>query len=100
MDRAARQAVTTIRRCIRLDRVRLTVHFRARLAERALLWADLHSLFDAPSGAAPDGWDDQGRARWVVGGEAADGTRMGIVCAIGRDAEGAMTVFVTAFWED
>jgi hypothetical protein len=100
MDSVARQALVTIRRCIRTDHVRLTIHFRTRLAERAVLWADLHTLFDAPFSAEPDAWDDEGRSRWIVRGEAADGSELGVVCAIGRDADGEITVFVTAFWED
>lgn len=100
MDKHARQAVSTIRRCIAADRVRLTMHFRVRLTERGVLWADVLVLFDDPADARGDGLDDQGRARWIVRGEAADGVPMGVVCAIGRDRAGAMTVFVTAFWED
>ena len=58
------------------------------------------TLFDEPSGAQADGIDDHGRARWIVRGEAADGTMMGVVCAIGRDQAGELTVFITTFWED
>jgi len=100
MDKTARQALATLRRCIATDRIRLTQHFRTRLTERGVLWADVLSLFDEPSEAREDGVDDHGRARWIVSGEAADGTAMGVVCAIGRDRAGELTVFVTAFWED
>jgi uncharacterized DUF497 family protein len=100
MSTPARQALSTIRRCIARDRVRLTMHFRVRLTERGVLWADVLTLFDAPTDAKADGTDDHGRARWIVRGAAADGTRMGVVCAIGRDRAGELTVFVTAFWED
>jgi len=47
-----------------------------------------------------NGLDDAGRSRWIVRGKAADGAAMGLVCAIGRDDAGELTVFVTAFWED
>ncbi|MBM4108410.1 MAG: DUF4258 domain-containing protein [Phycisphaerae bacterium] len=95
----ARRALSTIRRCIRADRVRLTQHFRVRLTERGVLWADVLTLFDAPTGAEADGFDDAGRARWIVRGRAAGGHAMGLVCAIGRDSGGRLTVFVTAYWE-
>lgn len=100
MDKPARQALSTIRRCIARDRVRLTMHFRVRLTERGVLWADVLAMFDEPSGALADGVDDEGRARWIVRGKSADGTMMGVVCAIGRNESGELTVFVTAFWEN
>lgn len=100
MDAQARRVLSVIRRCIAKDRVRLTEHFRVRLTERGVLWADVLAMIDAPSGLRADGTDDNGRARWIVRGAATDGTSMGVVCAIGRDAGGALTVFVTAFWED
>lgn len=76
------------------------MHFRVRLTERGVLWADVLALFDEPSEARADGVDDEGRARWIVRGASADGTMMGVVCAIGRDESGELTIFVTAFWED
>lgn len=99
MNADARQALAAIRRCIVRDRIRLTLHFRVRLAERGVLWADVLTLFEAPTDVAGDGVDDAGRARWIVSGAAADGTAMQLVCAIGRDAGGELTVFITAFWE-
>lgn len=100
MDKPTRQALATIRRCVAADRVRLTRHFRVRLAERGVVWPDVLSVVDAPTDARGDGYDDAGRSRWIVSGHAADGAAMGLVCAIGRDDAGELTVFVTAFWED
>lgn len=100
MDKPARQALSIVRRCIARDRVRLTMHFRVRLTERGVLWADVLGLFDEPSAMLADGLDDEGRARWIIRGTGADGSMLGVVCAIGRDAAGELTVFVTAFWED
>ncbi len=100
MNAEARKALTTIRRCIDSDRVRLTWHFRVRLAERGVLWGDVLSVFDAPRSMRSDGFDRAGRARWLVSGDAADGAPIGMVCAIGRDARGALTAFVTVYWED
>lgn len=100
MDKASAQAVSTIRRCIARDRVRLTMHFRVRLTERGVLWADVLTLFDEPLRVKSDGIDDEGRPRWIVHGASADRAAMTVVCAIGRDQSGELTVFVTAFWED
>lgn len=100
MDKPARQALSTIRRCIAADRVRLTMHFRVRLVERGVLWTDVLTVVDAPSSVRGDGTDDLGRTRWIVNGHAADGTAMGLVCALGRDEAGELAVFITAFWED
>lgn len=99
MDKNARQALSTIGRCLEADRIRLTLHFRVRLAERGVLWPDVLTLFDKPAKVEADGYDDAGRARWIIGGKAADGEAMSLVCAIGRDDAGELTVFITAFWE-
>jgi uncharacterized DUF497 family protein len=100
MDRAARKALQAIRRCIARDRYRLTMHFRVRLTERGMLWADVRALFDDPADARPDGVDPQGRERWIVRGASADGSAMTVVCAIRRDRAEGLTVFITAYWED
>ncbi|MFM9957269.1 MAG: DUF4258 domain-containing protein [Phycisphaerales bacterium] len=100
MNADTRKAVSTIRRCVAADRVMLTRHFRVRLAERGVLWADVRAVVDAPASARVDGMDDAGRSRWIVEGRAADGVSMGLVCVIGRDDAGDLAVFVTAFWED
>lgn len=96
----ARNALATIRRCVDADRVMLTRHFRVRLAERGFLWADMLAVLDTPDEARGDGIDDAGRSRWIVRGRAADGTRAALVCAIGRDGAGELTVFITAYLED
>lgn len=100
MESNARKALATIRRCLGANRVRLTVHFRLRLAERGLLWTDLLTLLESPVSMRADGFDDWGRSRWLVSGHAAEGTALTLVCAIGRARGGALTVFVTLFWED
>lgn len=100
MTPQARQALQTIRRCVAADRIRLTRHFRIRLAERGAFWADVVAVLDRPATVRGDGIDEAGRSRWIVSGRAADGAAMGLVCAIGRDHAGELTVFITAFWED
>lgn len=100
MNADARHAVTAIRRCIASDRVKLARHFRVRLAERGMLWADVLAVFDEPDDVTGDGVDDAGRERWIVSGTAADGTAMQLVCALAREPAGNWTLFITAYWND
>jgi len=75
------------------------MHFRRRLAERGLLWIDALSVFDRPTELRGDGFDDWGRERWIVSGDAVTGDALSLVCAIGRNAAGELTVFVTIYWK-
>ncbi len=99
MNTPQRQALTTIRRCIRTGRYRLTEHFTHRMDERGLFWPDVLSVFDAPTDATADGFDDAGRSRWIVSGAIEDGSPVAVVCAIGRDARGDLSVFITIYRE-
>lgn len=96
----ARQALSTIHRCIAAERFLLTEHFTKRLDHRSFFWADVLAALDRPARVDADGFDHAGRSRWIVQSRAADGVAMGLVCAIGRDDHGDLTVFITAFWED
>lgn len=98
MDADARTALSTIRRCIAAGRIRLLDHFTRRMDVRGLVWADVLALIDDPADVRGDGADDWGRPRWIIAGPGADGGRVGLVCVIGRDKAGAVTVFVTMFW--
>jgi hypothetical protein len=102
MDKAARHALATIRRCIEADRFRLTAHFSRRMDQRGLVWPDVLAALDAPTAVEDNGCDDAGRPRWIVHGPCADAPwgSIGVVCTIGRDDTGAVTVFITLFWED
>ena len=91
-------SLSTIRRCIAADRVRVLDHFRERMDVRGLVWADVLALIDDPADVRGDGEDDWGRPRWIIAGPGARGDRAGLVCAIGRDKSGVVTVFVTMFW--
>ena len=95
----ARSSLTAIRRSLDAGRYRLTPHFRQRLAERWLLWADVLAVFDAPLSVRHDGEDQFGRPKWIVGGKAADGLAMEIVCVLDHDEHGRLTVFITAYFE-
>jgi hypothetical protein len=100
MDKVARRALTTVHRCVAADRVRLLPHFIHRMDMRGIVWADVLAMLDNPSDILADDADDWGRSRWIITGGAADGGVLGVVCVLGHDAAGALTVFVTAFWED
>ncbi|MFA7238352.1 MAG: hypothetical protein WC058_15955 [Phycisphaeraceae bacterium] len=99
MNTAARNAWHTIRRCVASERVRLLSHFTRRMDERGETWPDVLAVLDAPAAVRPDGADEWGRARRIISGEAADGLPLGMVCVIGRDDAGDLTVFITLFWE-
>ncbi|MCL4209889.1 MAG: DUF4258 domain-containing protein [Phycisphaeraceae bacterium] len=99
MNTNATRAHSTIRRCIEAERFRLSEHFAKRMDDRGLFWADVLAAIDAPTRFEPDGFDAASRARWIVEGPCADGAPIGIVCAIGRDDAGELTVFVTLYWE-
>ncbi len=100
MDARARRSLALIRRCIAAGRFRLLPHFIRRMHGRGLVWPDLLAAIDAPDGLRADGHDDWGRPRWVLSGRAGDGVPVGIVCVIGSDAAGELTVFITLLWED
>ena len=99
MNAAARSAVAAIRESLAAGSYRLTPHFRQRLAERGLLWADVLCVFDAPTSVRPGGAEEFGRPKWIAAGKAADGLAMEIVCVLDRDAHGRWTVFITAYFE-
>lgn len=98
MKAPARSALATIRRCLAAERFRVSEHFSKRLDERGMFWTDVLSAFDAPSRVDADGYDHAARSRWIVQGPCADGTPIHVVCAIGRDDGGELTVFITLFW--
>ncbi len=100
MNSAARQALKTIRHCVEAERVVLLPHFTQRMEERGVFWSDVRAMIDKPTGVRDDGFDDWARPRWIITGEAADGSPLGMVCVLGRDREGQVTVFVTLYWED
>jgi len=100
MTAETRRALLTIRRCVNADRFHLLPHFLQRMDERGMTWPDVLALIDAPAGIEADGCDDWARPRWIVTGEASDGLTIGLVCVIGRNDAGELTVFITLFWED
>ena len=100
MNAAAQIALAAIRESLAAGRYRLTPHFRQRLAERGLLWADVLCVLDLPASVRSGGEERFGRPKWIVAGRAADGLAMEIVCVLDQDAHGRWTVFITAYFED
>ncbi len=100
MDPHARNALSTVRRCIAAGRVVLFQHFTRRLDQRGMFWPDVLAVFDDPDSVRADGFDDWGRARWIVSGAAADESPIDVVCLIDRDAKGELTLFVTIYRMD
>jgi hypothetical protein len=98
MHADARKALSVIRRCIASDRVRVLDHFTGRMDVRGLVWADVLALIDDPADVRGDGEDNWGRPRWIIAGRGAGEDAAGLVCVIGRDKSGDVTVFVTMFW--
>jgi len=97
MDAKARSAWSVIRRCLVADRYRLLAHFRQRLAERGLLWADVLTVIDQPRTVRDGARDRFGRPKWIIGGTAADGLDLEMVCVLDTDDHGAVTVFITIY---
>ncbi len=102
MDSQARHAVRTIRRSIKAGRYRLMERFTHRMDQRGVTWPDVLALLDAPTAVRFDGADRWGRDRWIIGGEAADGLPMEVVCVLDEASGGGgtMTVFITIDWKD
>lgn len=99
MQRSAREALRIIRRCLASQRVRVLPHFTQRMHQRGMVWADMLSIFEAPHDVRSDGMDDWARSRWLITGRGADGLAVPVVCVIGQDDDGKLTVFVTLFRE-
>ena len=87
-----------IRRCVELDRFRLSGHFEDMLSLRVLFWADMLHVLDVPTDVRDDGPDKWGWPKWVVEGTEALGTvAVEFVCKIkGRD-DGDFTLFITLY---
>lgn len=100
MTPAARQALNTIWRCVKAERIILLRHSAERMEERDVFWSDVLAMIDKPADVRDDGFDDWARPRCIITGEAAGGSPLDMVCVIGRNEKGQVTVFVTLYWED
>jgi len=97
MDAKARNALATIRRCCDEGRYRVLPHFTMRMDERGLVWPDVLTVLDAPTTVRASGRDRFNRPKWIIGGTAADGLAMELVCVLDVDDHGDLTVFITAY---
>lgn len=97
MDADARDALAVIRECVAAERYEAGVHFRKRMAERGLLWADVLTVLEDPADVRDDGLDRFDRPKWIVAGHGADGNLLEVVCALDEDEHGHMTVFITIY---
>lgn len=98
--RGPKRALAVISRCISTGRVIVLEHFVRRLDKRGLFWSDVLAVLSTPTRIRPDGFDDWGRERWIIRGRSADLGDVEIVCVLGTNERGEVTVFVTLFWED
>ncbi len=97
MDAQARQALTIIRESVEADRFTVSRHFQERMDQRGFLWADVLAVLDAPSEVRDGGRENEGRPKWIISGDAADGLSVEMVCVLDRDEQGDWTVFITLY---
>lgn len=97
MDRKSRRALSTIRDCVEADRFLVLEHFTQRMDQRGLVWPDVLAVLDSPDSVCDGGRDRFDRAKWIVGGTAADGLGLEIVCVLDEDERGRLTVFITVY---
>ena len=62
-----------------------------------MVWPDVLAVLEQARVLRPDGYDEAGRDKWLVGGPAADGLDIELVCAL--DHHEPTTVFITLYWE-
>ena len=99
MERNAEAALEAIRGCIEDERYTVTLHFTQRMDQRGLMWPDVLAVIEEAEEIVPDGLDDQGRAKWIIGGPACDGLPIDIVCALDQNKLGDWTALFTIYWD-
>jgi len=72
-------------------------HFRQRLAERGLIWVDVLTVLESPTGVRGGKLDPFGRPKWLVAGSAISGEPVEVVCVLDTNAYGDVTVFITVY---
>lgn len=96
----ADKALSIIQECIDDGRYRLLRHFTKRMDRRGLFWPELLAVIGEPESVEDDGLDRYDRPKWIIGGKAADGLPVEMVCVLDRDERGDETVFITLYWKD
>lgn len=97
MDAQAREALAIIRRCVAADRFSLARHFQERMDQRGFLWVDVLAVLDSPTEVRDGGQEHEGRPKWIIAGDAADGLSVEMVCVLDTDEQGDWTVFITLY---
>ncbi len=87
MDAETKEALRTIRSCVRAKRYRLLKHFRDQMALRGMLWADVLAVLDAPADVRDGGSELHNRPKWILSGVAADGLGVEFVCVLDWDKQ-------------
>jgi hypothetical protein len=99
MNADARRALSIIRRCVAKGRYVVLANFVQRMDQRAYFWADVLSAIDLPDDVRSDGVDRWGRPKWIIrgGAEPKLPEPVELVCALDRDDDGNVTVFITIY---
>jgi hypothetical protein len=97
VDRRSKRALSTIRGCVEAGRFRVLEHFTHRMDQRGLVWPDVLAVLDSPDSVRDGGLDRFDLPKWIIGGTAADGLALEIVCALDEDERGRLTVFITVY---
>ena len=97
MDVEAKDALGTIRWCVSRERLATLPHFLERMEERGMVWADVLAILDDPTDMRDGGPEKFNRPKWVVGGVAADGLPVEVVCVLDQDENGELVLFITIY---
>lgn len=97
MDEETLHLIEQLREAVAADRVEVTSHFEQRICEQGLLWIDVLTILENPSGIEEQGPDVHGWPKWRIWGQAADGTSAGVVVAVRPDKR---VRFITIHWEE
>ena len=91
------ESLALIRQCLATDRYRMTLHFRQRMGERGLVWADVLAVVSDPADVRYGGQDEYDRDKWIICGQAGDGLGVELVCVMDVDMQGHLVVLVTIY---
>lgn len=100
MDRPVDEAARFVRACVELaeegddSALDIRPHFRDRMRERGLFWADVLTILLDPQRVEDRGLDDEGRLQLWLFGTLLGGASARIVCSIDWD-----TRLITINWE-
>ena len=76
-------------------RLCITRHFRRRMVERGLFWADIVPILAQPDRVDVEGRDEHGRTKALVTGSVARVGSVTVICSVDWD-----TRLITLYWRD